>query len=159
MLGDVEATGVGATPVALIVWLEAEMLEIPASLFDAMIAHAKQESPMECCGLLAGRHSSVSRIFPLRNELGSPVTYSADPRDLFAAYREMRESDLELVAIYHSHPTSEARPSRIDLAENYYGEVPRVIVSLASPKPVVRAILLYNNHFQEVECRRIALED
>jgi proteasome lid subunit RPN8/RPN11 len=88
--------------------------------------------------------------------LASPLAYRADARDLFAAFREMRESGLELVAIYHSHPTSPARPSRVDLAENYYGDVPRIIISLAGHVPVVKAFLLFSDHFEEVPCERKA---
>jgi [CysO sulfur-carrier protein]-S-L-cysteine hydrolase len=131
------------------------MLEIPAELFDEMVLHAQQEFPAECCGLLAGRGYSPARLIRLRNELASPIAYSADPRDLFAAHRDMRSLGLEIVAIYHSHPVTEARPSRHDLAENYYGEVPRIIISLAKPHPVVRAFLLYEDHFSEIECQRI----
>ena len=131
------------------------MLEIPADLFDAMIGQAQKEAPAECCGLLLGRGSSAVRIFPLRNELNSPIAYNADARDLFAAHRAMREHRLEITALYHSHPASEARPSRRDLNENYYGEIPRIIISLAGAVPVVKAFLLYEDRFQEIECRRL----
>ena len=130
------------------------MLEIPANIFDAMLEHARTEAPAECCGLLAGRADAVTRCFRLRNELASPIAYQADARDLFTAFREMRESDLELLAIYHSHPTSPARPSRVDLAENFYGDIPRIIISLACGSPVVKAFRLFPDRFEEVPCER-----
>jgi proteasome lid subunit RPN8/RPN11 len=129
------------------------MLQIPADIWDAMIAHARQDSPSECCGLLAGHDADPCCIFPLRNELNSPTAYSADPRDLLQAHREMRARHLEIVAIYHSHPTSQARPSRRDLAENYYGPVPRIIISLQSASPVIKAFLMFPDRFEEIECR------
>ena len=82
------------------------------------------------------------------------MAYQADARDLFAAFREMRERELELIAIYHSHPTSPARPSRVDLAENYYGDVPRIIISLAGSSPVVKAFRLFSDRFEELDCMR-----
>ncbi len=130
------------------------MLEIPAAIFDSMIEHARSEMPIECCGLLAGRAGTVERRFPLRNTLASPVAYLADVEELFTAFREMHRCSDELIAIYHSHPTSEARPSRVDLAENFYGEIPRVIISLAGPEPSVRAFRLYADHFDELPCLR-----
>ena len=126
------------------------MMEIPAPIFDAMIEHARVELPAECCGLLAGAGAAISRCFRLRNELASPAAYRADVRDLFAAFREMREAGLDLIAIYHSHPTSPARPSRVDLAENYYGDTPRIIVSLAGPAPEIKAFRLGETHFVEL---------
>ena len=130
------------------------MLDIPADIFDAMLEHARIEAPAECCGVLTGRADSISRCIRLRNELASPVAYQADARDLFAAFREMRESELELLAIYHSHPTSPARPSRVDLAENYYGDIPRIIISLAGSSPVAKAFRLFPERFEELDCVR-----
>ena len=126
------------------------MLEIPATLFDAMVQHAQAESPAECCGLLAGTGMVVTHRFGLRNELCSPIAYNADPRDLFEAFREMRHGGLDLLAIYHSHPRSPARPSRVDLAENYYGEMPRIIISLAGDEPVVKAFRLFDDYFEDL---------
>ena len=126
------------------------MLEISAELFNAMIAHARQELPAECCGLLAGHNSRAHQLFPLRNELNSPIAYNADPCDLFAAQRAMRQNGLDLVAIYHSHPTSQALPSRRDLAENYYGQIPRIIISLREREPIVKAFVLFDDRFEEI---------
>ena len=130
------------------------MVEIPAPIFDAIIEHARSELPAECCGLLAGQRSMVTRCFRLGNELASPVAYRADARDLFFAFREMRDKHLDLVAIYHSHPTSPARPSRVDLSQNYYEETPHVIVSLAGAAPDVKAFRLAGDGFVEIPCVR-----
>ena len=126
------------------------MLQIPDHLIDAMVAHAKEVAPEECCGFLAGTSTRASELIRLRNELASPVAYSADPQSLLAAHRHMRAKGLDLVAIYHSHPGCEARPSRHDLANNYYGDIPHVIVSLIGDTPVVRAFQLSEYGFHEV---------
>jgi proteasome lid subunit RPN8/RPN11 len=57
---------------------------------------------------------------------------------LITAYMALRERGAEILAIYHSHPRWEAVPSRTDLEKNYYGPVPRIIVSLLGATPVVR---------------------
>ena len=119
-----------------------------------MMDHARAQLPAECCGLLAGKSGRILQRYELRNELASPVAYQADPRDLFVAFREMRERELDLVAIYHSHPSSPARPSRIDLEQNYYVDVPRIIISLASEPPVVKAFQLSESGFDELPCCR-----
>ena len=131
------------------------MIQIPADIFDAMVAHARSEAPAECCGLIAGRVGVDCTRFALRNELASPVAYQADPRDLFDAFRAMRDRQLDLVAIYHSHPTSPAVPSRVDLAENYYGLTPRIVISLIETPPAVKAFRLFDDRYEEVPCIRV----
>ena len=52
----------------------------------------------------------------------------------------MRAGGLELLAVYHSHPTSAPVPSARDLAGNTYGEsVVHLIIGLAGAEPEVRA--------------------
>jgi proteasome lid subunit RPN8/RPN11 len=84
------------------------------------------------------------------NAAASPTLYEADPRSLFAAFKEMRREGTELLAIYHSHPTSPPIPSRTDLARNGYGpDVVHFIVSLLSATPVVRGWHLEETTFRE----------
>jgi proteasome lid subunit RPN8/RPN11 len=92
----------------------------------------------------------AERYYPLRNELESPVRYQGDARDMLAAFRDLRERDLELVAIYHSHPSSPAVPSRVDLDHNFYEDTPQLILSLADEPPVLRAYRLAADGFTEV---------
>ena len=118
-------------------------LHIPRPLLDEVIAHARDELPNECCGLLAGvvegdtgRATAVHRVV---NELASPIAFRTEARSLFAAYRAMRAAGTEVFAVYHSHPTSAPVPSRRDIEENAYGpNVAWVIVGLAESEPDVR---------------------
>jgi len=129
------------------------VLQIPRPLIDAMIDEARRALPNECCGFLAGTQGLASRLIPLSNELASPTAYRAAPADLFVAARSMHAAREEVVAIYHSHPTSAARPSRRDLAENFYEDTPHIIISLAGPEPDVRAFRLFPDRFEEIEWR------
>ena len=132
-----------------------EPLEVPRDLLDAMVAHCVRESPLECCGLLGGVAPRVSSLHPLRNLAQSESRYDAEPSDLFAAVVALRERGAEILAIYHSHPRWQAVPSRTDLAENYYGPVPRIIVSLLSDPPDVRAWRLEAESYHELAWRVI----
>jgi proteasome lid subunit RPN8/RPN11 len=114
-------------------------LQIPRRLYDEMLAQAVAELPHECCGLLAGRDGRVTHRYPLTNALASPVRYESEPRSMFAAFKDMRAQGIELLAIYHSHPTSDPIPSRTDLERNFYGaEVVHLIISLPGGTPTVR---------------------
>ena len=134
-------------------------LLIPADLLDAMIAHCRREAPRECCGFLAGVAPRASVIYPLRNAAESTETrYDADPKDLIAAVQAMRADGAEMLAIYHSHPRWRAVPSRADLDLNHYGPLPRIIVSLMDPDPVVRTWRLDPDSFEELPWRSVPVD-
>ena len=63
----------------------------------------------------------------------------------------MRRQGLEVLAVYHSHPTSEPVPSRTDLQRNYSPEVVNLIISLQSGQPTVRAWWLTEEAYREAE--------
>lgn len=115
-------------------------LQIPSRLYEEMLAQAVAELPNECCGIFAGRDGRVTQRYPLTNALDSPVRYESEPRAMFAATKDMRTRGAELLAIYHSHPTSDPIPSRTDLERNFYGSaVVHLIVSLKEGTPTVQA--------------------
>jgi proteasome lid subunit RPN8/RPN11 len=126
-------------------------LTIPAEIYQRMVGHCLQEAPLECCGLLGGLPPLVSSFHPLRNAAASETRYDADPKDLINAVVELRERRAEILAIYHSHPRWAAIPSQTDLRENYYGEVPRIIVSLLGETPEVRVWRLDPDSYVELE--------
>lgn len=128
-------------------------LLIPPEIVQAMVDHCRREAPLECCGLLGGKPPAVTSIHPLRNVEASPTRYLADPRDVIDAVVTLRGLGSEIVAIYHSHPEWAAVPSRVDLETNYYGELPRIIVSLLGSEPDVRAWRLGPDSFEEVPWR------
>jgi len=134
-------------------------LLIPADLLRAMVEHCRREAPRECCGLLAGVAPRVAAIYPLRNAAASTETrYDADPKDLIAAVQDLRAKGTEMLAIYHSHPKWRAEPSKADLELNYYGPLPRIIVSLLDPEPDVRAWRFDPDSFEELPWRIAPVE-
>jgi proteasome lid subunit RPN8/RPN11 len=130
-------------------------LELPREVYDGIIAQAIAERPNECCGLLAGvlleGVGRVVRRFPLVNEAASPTRYTAEAASLCAASRDCREADLEFLAIYHSHPDTEPRPSRTDLVEWYWDGVMCLIITLAVDPPLMRGWWLSNVDYCEAD--------
>ncbi|MFW5909318.1 MAG: Mov34/MPN/PAD-1 family protein [Thiohalospira sp.] len=104
------------------------MLRLPARLLTDLRAHAAARPDEEVCGLLAGHGDTVDARLPVENALHSPQAYDMEPAALIDAMRRIRESGRELVAIYHSHPHGEPRPSPTDVAENRYPEAAHVII-------------------------------
>jgi [CysO sulfur-carrier protein]-S-L-cysteine hydrolase len=109
---------------------------------EAMIAHAREAAPAECCGLIGGTDQQHARtIYRLRNVTNTPeLAYEAAPEDLFAAQRQMRERGEELLAIYHSHPRAvDPSPSDTDVRLAYYPSATYLIVGLGGTEPTVNA--------------------
>jgi proteasome lid subunit RPN8/RPN11 len=127
-----------------------DALQIPEDIYQSMIEHCQRESPLECCGILGGVSPRVLSIHPLRNGCQSETRYEADPSDVVAAVLALRERNAEILAIYHSHPRWPAVPSRTDLEMNYYGDVPRIIVSLLPPEPSMRVWRLLAESYDEL---------
>ena len=126
-------------------------LVLPRAILEQMIAQARAELPNECCGLLAGRQSGIERCFPLVNEAASPVEYLSEPRSMFDAMRAIDRAGLDILAVYHSHPTSEPVPSKKDRERNYAPEVANFIISLASEPPSIRCWWLTEDSHAEAE--------
>lgn len=91
-----------------------------------MRAEVARCAPEEACGLLAGRWAGetcqVAVVFPVTNLLHSATRYRLDPAEQLAVFDQIDSLGLELVGIYHSHPTGPDHPSPIDIAEAYYPE-------------------------------------
>lgn len=113
-------------------------LRILPDIQQAMVDHCLTENPLECCGILAGRHGHAWEIYKLPNADQSETRYNADPQALIKAVQAMRRNGTEIMAIYHSHPRWQPIPSQTDLKENHYGEVPRIIVGLLKSPPECR---------------------
>ncbi|MCS6849963.1 MAG: M67 family metallopeptidase [Gemmataceae bacterium] len=130
-------------------------LLIPRRFHDAMLLAARSELPLECCGLLAGRVAAgVGRViehYPLVNALASPREYESEPASMFRAVRDMRRRGIDILAVYHSHPTSPPIPSRLDLERRYSNDVVHLIISLATAPPELRGWWLTETSWREAE--------
>lgn len=87
-----------------------------------MADHVLSALPEESCGLLAGTAGKVTMIFPVENELHSPIRFRMNPKEQAQVFWAMEQQQLDLLAIYHSHPTGPEHPSPTDVAEFYYPE-------------------------------------
>ena len=117
-------------------------IQLTTIQLDQIIAHAREASPQECCGLIGGASDGQAQtIYRSRNVASDPLTsYEAAPEDLFAAQRNMRERGEQLLAIYHSHPrSSDPQPSVTDVRLAYYPSAVYLIVGLGAPGPCLRA--------------------
>ncbi|MER3443811.1 MAG: metal-dependent protease of the PAD1/JAB1 superfamily [Meiothermus sp.] len=108
------------------------MLRVSQAVLEDTFYHLLSEAPGEGVGLWAGRQGLVERAVPLPNVHPTPrVAYHADPAALLRAVQGLEREGLELLAIYHSHPSGPAQPSPTDRGQAYW-RVPYVIFALES---------------------------
>jgi len=130
------------------------MLSLERRYLDEIVAHAREDAPNECCGIIAGNDAQAVRLFRAANAEASPYRYSVDPKDLFRIYRECEENGWSFLAIYHSHTASEAYPSPTDVKLAFWPEAYYVLVSLQdTERPVVRAFRILDGAVSEEELR------
>jgi [CysO sulfur-carrier protein]-S-L-cysteine hydrolase len=127
-------------------------MKVPRSIFDEMLEHAKEEAPNECCGILGGKDGEASTLYRATNAEQSPLRYTLDPNDLFRiTFREIPESDEEMLAIYHSHTASPAYPSQTDINLATYPDAVYLILSLAEGEEPLRGFRIDDGQVTEVE--------
>ncbi|OGL42127.1 MAG: hypothetical protein A3C43_02220 [Candidatus Schekmanbacteria bacterium RIFCSPHIGHO2_02_FULL_38_11] len=126
------------------------MLEIPKKIFEEMIEHLRSEFPFEGCGVLAGKRNKVEKLIRLTNTKKSPTAYLADPFEQLNMLKEIEREQIEMLAIYHSHPNNEAYPSMEDIEKAFYNEQLYLIVSFLDKKnPVARIFSIVNREISE----------
>ena len=110
-------------------------IRLRAEVRVEMLAHARDETPRECCGLLVGAGEFIDECVRSRNLAADPWRYRLDPKLHIDANRRLRGSDRAVLGAYHSHPHSPPIPSETDRLEAYYEEFVWIIVSLSVPEP------------------------
>ncbi len=129
-----------------------ERLTLNRTLLNEMLAHVSGLWPEEACGLVGGRDGRAVRLYPVENVRHSPVAFEMEPLQQIRAMLAMEAEGLELIAIYHSHPSGPARPSPTDVALAYYPDAVQLILSLDDPaRPVLRAFTIVEGRVDEVE--------
>lgn len=126
-------------------------VKIAQGVLSEALTLAREQPLQECCGLLAGPGNAITHIFPAVNALASPTAYEIAPEELFRLMREMRAAGIELMGIYHSHPSTKNEPSRRDIERAYY---PDAAYFILSPQPEssrpVRAFSIREGHVEEL---------
>lgn len=93
-----------------------EHIKLPDDIREALVTHAVNCAPNECCGLIASDDAGrVQFAYPLTNCEPSPVSYTVDPEEHFAALQHAESNGWTLSGAFHSHPKGPPIPSVIDV--------------------------------------------
>ena len=114
-----------------------------------MIAHVDKQIPFEACGLLAGKNSRVESVIEVTNQAQSPVRFVMDPIEQLKAFEWIDSNGLDLLGIFHSHPTGPETVSPTDIVESAY-EVVQVILARVDGAWRARGFWIEGDSFREV---------
>ena len=136
------------------------MIQIEQEDYVAIINHAIEGLPNEACGLLAGvvvdGVTYVKKVYCLTNVDASREHFSMDPKEQFAAIKDIRSNNLQLIGNFHSHPETPARPSEEDKRLAYNSKLLYGIVSLMEEEiPVLK--MFHINEEKEVTVEEVAI--
>jgi [CysO sulfur-carrier protein]-S-L-cysteine hydrolase len=100
-----------------------QVLELNNALLQELITYVDRHVPLEACGLLAGKAARVEKMIGVLNQAQSPVRFVMDPYEQLHAFDWIESNGLDLVGIFHSHPTGPETVSPTDIAEAAYAVV------------------------------------
>lgn len=135
------------------------MLNIKKPDFDIIVNHCKAGLPNEACGMVGGKNNRVEKVYPMKNAKPGPDYYEMDPEEQFRVMKDIRDSGLEMIGLFHSHPAGQAYPSTVDVKQAYwpgtylpnYPEAIYIIVSFMDrSKPVARGFSIEEGKVNEV---------
>ena len=126
-------------------------MRIARQLYEDVVAHAREEAPNECCGMIATRNGEAVKVYRATNAAASPLRYEIDGAEQYRIQMEIYDAELDLGAIYHSHTRTEPYPSQTDVNLAFYPDALYVIVGLADGQPDVRAYQIRDGRISEGE--------
>lgn len=127
-----------------------KIYRLDETVYRQLVKHCYDSLPNEACGLLGGPDKwHGTHLFPITNVKPSPTSYRMDGKEVVAAFQKMEAENLQFNAAYHSHPTTPARPSPIDIKEAFFAG-PFLILSLVHKKPVLKGFFISEGIVEEI---------
>ena len=104
---------------------------IDRNLLEQIVAHARDEAPNECCGIIAAVDGKAVAVHPATNTAASPLRYEMDGMEQYRIQTAIEDAGHDLGAIYHSHTRTPPIPSQTDITLAFYPDAIYVIVGIA----------------------------
>lgn len=130
-----------------------QTLFLPRPLVNELLAHAQQHPDIEVCGLIGNDSENNKNYYQIDNVSTNPgCRFEMDAPQQIKAMKKMREKQQSLFAIVHSHPTTNAQPSDLDIEENNYQDAYYIIISLNTKGVLeMRAFAQQKKSMQEID--------
>ncbi|MBA3972677.1 MAG: hypothetical protein C0504_00510 [Candidatus Solibacter sp.] len=117
-----------------------QTVTLSSTAWTTIAGHASSAFPEECCGVLVGLSAPASFTVhsahpcPNRAPQSRHNSFLIDPDDILVIRRLARDSGLDLIGFYHSHPNARAYFSPRDLRQCWPG-YPNLVVSVPNGQP------------------------
>ena len=119
---------------------------------EELVNRADAQKPYESCAILVGNENgenwNVKKIFLTENTAKSKVTFTISPDKEFEVDQIAKESNIEIVCIFHSHPESEAYPSETDKKFMRVNPFPWIIYSGITKE--MNCFILENDNVKQI---------
>src|SRR3984885_15344896 len=127
-------------------------MKIARTMYDEMIAHAREDAPNECCGMVGSSNGDAVAVYRAVTAEASPLRFRIDPEEQLELHNKIEDAGPELGATYDSHARTERRPSQSDInfAKLWPG-VLWIIVGLAGEEPDVRTWRIDDGRVSDAE--------
>jgi proteasome lid subunit RPN8/RPN11 len=110
-------------------------MQLTREQLQQLIALAKRDAPSETCGIIGGKEGRALKIYSLKNVDSEPhIRYLGEPQEQLHALREIDDNGWDILAIYHSHPATQAYPSPTDIDRTFYPDAIYLLISLMNPE-------------------------
>ena len=124
-------------------------MRISRELLDEVVAHAREEAPNECCGMIASLDGRAVAVHRAVNAAASPLRYEMEPQDQYRIEMAIDDAGQELGAIYHSHTRSAPFPSQTDINLAFHPDSLYMIVGVAGDEVDVQAYRIANGQVSD----------
>ena len=127
-------------------------VEITRKVYEEMVDHARTEAPLEACAMLLGQDGVINQYRHMTNTDESEVHFQFDPKEQHEVMKEARDSEREILGVFHSHPSheSEAYPSEEDRSWGW-PEYVYFILNFQPDEVILRAFELTEDEVTELE--------
>ncbi|WP_194842003.1 Mov34/MPN/PAD-1 family protein [Gracilibacillus salitolerans] len=125
-----------------------KIISLPNDIYEKMIAEGENNLPDEACGLLAGYHHQVRSFWPLQNQLKSSTRFFVPKEMVTTAVKSIQNRKEQVLAIFHTHPSTKPVPSQFDLIHHPNEEVDMVIISYKYQIPQIKWYQIKNKTYK-----------
>ena len=119
---------------------------------EELAKYAEDKKPYESCAILVGNESdenwTVKKLFLTENTANSRVTFTISPDKEFEIEQIAKETNMEIVCIFHSHPESDAYPSETDKKFMRVNPFPWIIYSGSTKE--MNCFILENDNVKQI---------
>ncbi|MGP4041666.1 Mov34/MPN/PAD-1 family protein [Gracilibacillus sp. D59] len=126
-----------------------KIISFPDELYQKLIAEGEKKLPYEACGLLAGTHNQVKSFWPLQNQLASTTRFFVPKKVVSEALKCIENRKEQVLAVFHTHPSTKPVPSQYDLSHHPDEDVDMVIVSFKYPTPEIKWYQIKSKRWKE----------